>query len=109
VGDRSSGEVFCYFGLLRSREELDRIVAMLPDTRRDAALALIRDCDRVPDSELRKRLATVRQAQAEEFRRRVALPQGASLEGLSQVLRWWLESKVGNGNGPEDYQSQARS
>jgi hypothetical protein len=96
VPDMPTVEAFCYFGLLRSRETLKQIASMLPDARRNAVLACIESSGAVADSELRKRLAAIRQAQGEELRRRLVVPEGVCLERLSPVLRRWLEAKAEN-------------
>jgi hypothetical protein len=99
----SGGEAFCYLGLIRARPSLSRLLAMLPPERREQAASLIGSCAELSDLELRNKLAELRFAEAEDLRRRVNVPPGASLERLNPVLRRWLEGKAEKGDGREDH------
>jgi hypothetical protein len=106
MSDRTAA--FCYFGLIRGRETVSRIVAMLPPERAEQAESIILGCAERSDLELRNKLAELRFSESEDLRRRLRVPPAVRLEQLNPVLRRWLEWKVENGDGREDHQGQSR-
>src|SRR5690349_12650203 len=104
----ASGEALCYFGLIRGRDVLPRVLAMLPPERRKQAQTIIQDSAELSDLELRNKLAELRFFEAENLRRRLKVPPGVSIASVNPVLRRWLEWEVENGDGRQDHQSQSR-
>lgn len=96
-----SAEAFCYFGLLRMREALDRIVALLPDARREAARDVIESCASLHEAEVRRRLVELRAAEQAEMRRRLAPRMAAG--PVSPALERWMRARL-DSDGREDHQ-----
>jgi hypothetical protein len=95
-------EAFCYFGLMRMREALERIVALLPEARQRAARGVLESCASLPEAEVRRKLLELRAAEQAEMRRKLErrMPAGSA----SPALQRWMRARL-DSDGREDHQS----
>ena len=86
-------EVFCYLGLLRFPEQMERSLALLPEgMRSEVAKAL-------PKNELVQRWSRLREDESSVMIRNAHKQFGIHLDEMPPVMRDWVVSQLGDSNG----------
>ena len=94
--------VFCYFGLRRCRDRLERIVALVPDPRRERLLKCIAQASEFSARDLEERLDRIRESNAAaQFERAAAVgfpgAKERTLRELPPALRRWISRQECDG------------
>lgn len=92
-------EAFCYIGLLRFPEQLEPVLALLPEAQRAEAEKFLATVKDMPKHELLQRWGRLRRDECAALRRRTQELTGIRLEEISPALRAWCVSWLADQNG----------
>ena len=88
-------EVFCYLGLLRFPEQLERSLGLLPEGERGQVTAALAQLKDLPKAELIARWRRLREREYVELRRAAYERSGIELDELPPALRRLSSSWLG--------------
>jgi hypothetical protein len=97
-------EAFCLAGLLKARKSLEKVANLLPASRRDAVLGVARDLSGLPDHELQKRIAKLRESAVLQINERLTQEVGRAWKELPPILQRWLGEVILRSDGNKDHQ-----
>lgn len=89
-------ETFCFIALMRGRGSLDNILKLMPERRRTAIQALLKQMADVPEADLRARWKQMRQSETDELCRRAAQEAGLRLDLMPAFVRDWIGERSRN-------------
>lgn len=92
-------EVFCYLGLLRFPEQLDRSLALLPEEERIKAINFLGTVKALSKKEWLQRWSKLREDEYAAMSREAYERSGIRLDELAPTLREWCVSRLGDWNG----------
>ena len=89
-------EVFCYLGILRFPEQLERSLGLLPEVERQEVATVLAKLKDLPKSELIARWARQRELEYVDMRRAAYKRSGINLDELPPTLRQLCGSWLGD-------------
>jgi hypothetical protein len=91
--------VFCYLGLLRFPEQLEKSLDLLPEDQRAEATSFLATVRDLPRSEQLQNWSKLREDEHEALRQKVYRESGMRLDDLAPLLREWCLARVAEQNG----------
>ena len=91
--------VFCYLGLLRFPEQLEKSLALLPEDQRAEATTFLASVRELPRTEQLQKWSKLREDERADLRRKVYRESGMQLDDLAPSLREWCLSRLTEQNG----------
>jgi len=95
---------FCYIGLLKGRERLESVLALLAEPTQSAVRGLLDGAAGLEPAEWKSRLRDLRQSEAQAAWRAARERWGSGLEGAPPWLRRTACEFVRGSHGREDHQ-----
>ena len=92
-------QVICYLGLLRFPEQLEPILALLPDGSREETTKFLESVKGLPKAELIQRWGKLREEESADLRRTAHDRAGLELDELAPSLRAWCVSWIADQHG----------
>jgi hypothetical protein len=97
-------QVFCYLGLLRFPEQLERSLALLTEPERAKAEEFLVSVKGRTRSQLLQQWSSLRDGEALELRQRLQKNYGIELDKLAPIARRWCLDRLIYQNGRKDHQ-----
>lgn len=89
-------EVFCYLGLLRFPEQLERSLGLLPEVERQQVAVILAKLKDLPRAELISRWARQREAEYVDMRRALYQRSGINVDELPPAVSQFCSSWLGD-------------
>jgi hypothetical protein len=91
--------VFCYLGLLRMPEQLEKSLALLPEDQRAEATAFLASIKDLPRNQLAQKWSALREDEHAALRGNAYRQLGIRLDDVAPSLREWCLSRLAEQNG----------
>lgn len=83
-------------GLIRRRESLPQILALLPESRKAAVQRELKRLEGLSEPELRNRWKQLRRAETDEVSKRAAKEAGLRVDLMPPFVRAWIGERTRN-------------
>lgn len=96
-------QAFCYFGLLKNRDLLLKLLTLLPQARQSVIQSLIEQVAGLSEEELQRHLKQLRDSEVETISKQVRQKFGDHWENVTPGIQKWVCGLVRESHGQEDY------
>ncbi len=96
-------QAFCYFGILKNRDQLNGLLNLLPKDQRPTVEKFMAEAAQWSQSELKTRLRQVMESEADEIWGLAEQRWAGQWNSVSPRIRQWLCEVARGAHGQEDY------